>query len=395
MTSRKILYLEPIGGIAGDMFLAAGIDLGISADEIARALGGLNLPGWRFSVRKDVRHSISGTRLDVELAPGATGERTLTEILAMIEKASGIPARAKDRARRVFHVIGEAEAKIHSVPLEQVHFHEVGAIDSIVDICGAAMVLELLGDPEVYAAPPPLGSGMGRSAHGSIPIPAPATLEILRDLPVRFEGVGELTTPTGAALLKALCRMEAPPPLTVEGVGYGLGTKDFADRPNVLRASLGRAAGNPPSAIYVIETNLDDCSPQILGALVEELIERGALDAFVLPATMKKGRPGHLLAAVVSANRKDVIAEVLLTGSTTLGIRSYPVERIELDRRFEEVETRYGRVRIKLGLRGSAVVNAQPEFEDCRQLARQHRVPVKEVQAEALACYRLGRPKPG
>jgi uncharacterized protein (TIGR00299 family) protein len=395
MTSRKVLYLEPIGGIAGDMFLAAGIDLGISADEIARALSGLNLPGWRFSVRKDVRHSISGTRVDVEVEPGTTGERTLSEILALIEKASGIPARAKDRALRVFQVIGEAEAKIHAVPLEQVHFHEVGAIDSIVDICGAAMVLELLGDPEVYAASPPLGSGTGRSAHGPIPIPAPATLEILRDVPVRFEGVGERTTPTGAALLKELCRVQTPPPLIVERVGYGLGTKDFADRPNVLRASLGRATGNPAPTVYVIEANLDDCSPQILGALVEELLERGALDAFVLPATMKKGRPGHLLAAVASADRKDLITEVLLTGSTTLGVRSYPVERVELDRRFEEVETRYGRIRIKLGLRGGAVVNAQPEFEDCRVLARQHQISVKEVQAEALACYRLARPRPG
>jgi uncharacterized protein (TIGR00299 family) protein len=370
------------------MFLAAAIDLGVSVDELAKALSGLNLPAWRFVVRKAARHAITGTHLDVELEHRSAGERSLSEIRGLIDKASDIPARARDRALRIFQLIGEAEAKIHSVPLEQVHFHEVGAVDSIVDVCGAAIALELLGDPEVYAAPPPLGSGTGRSAHGPMPIPAPATLEILRDVPIRFEGVGELTTPTGAALLKALCQVAAPPDLIVERVGYGVGTEDFPDRANVLRASLGRAAGDSSPSIYVVEANLDDCSPQLLGALVEELLERGALDAFVLPATMKKGRPGHLLGALVSAERRDLIADALLSGSTTLGVRYYPVGRIELDRRYEEVETRYGRVRIKVALRDGVAINAQPEFEDCRQLARRHQVPVKEVLAEALACYR-------
>ena len=392
---RGILYLEPIGGIAGDMILAAAIDLGVSAEQIASALSGLNLPGWKFRVSKAMRQAISGTHLEVELPSHGAGKRSLAEIQAMIDNASTLPPRARSRAQQIFQLIGEAEAKIHAVPLEKVHFHELGAIDSIVDICGAAAVLELLGDPEVYSAPPPLGSGTAESTHGAIPIPAPATVEILRGVPVLFEGTGELTTPTGAALLKALCQLQPPPPFIVERVGYGLGTQNLRDRANVLRASLGRPAGERASPLYAFEANLDDCSPQLIGALVEELLEQGALDAFVLPATMKKGRPGHLVGAIVPAERRDAIADVLFSGSTTIGVRFYPVERIELERRLEEVETRYGRIRLKVAHRHGSVVNAQPEFEDCRQLARQHRIPLKEVIAEALACYRRSATKRG
>jgi len=392
---RGILYLEPIGGIAGDMFLAAAIDLGVSAEQIASALSGLNLPGWKFRVSKAMRQAIAGTHLEVELPSRGAGERSLAEIQAMIDNASTLPPRARSRAQQIFQLIGEAEAKIHAVPLERVHFHEVGAIDSIVDICGAAAVLELLGDPEVYSAPPPLGSGTAESTHGAIPIPAPATVEILRGVRVLFEGTGELTTPTGAALLKALCQLQPPPPFIVERVGYGLGTQNLRDRANVLRASLGRPVGDRASPLYAFEANLDDCSPQLIGALVEELLEQGALDAFVLPATMKKGRPGHLVGAIVPAERRDAIADVLFSGSTTIGLRFYPVERIELERRVEEVETRYGRIRLKVAHRHGSVVNAQPEFEDCRQLARQHRIPLKEVIAEALACYRRSATKRG
>jgi uncharacterized protein (TIGR00299 family) protein len=249
------------------------------------------------------------------------------------------------------------------------------------------VVLELLGEPEVYAAPPPLGSGTTRTAHGVIPIPGPATLEILRDVPVRFEGVGELTTPTGAALLKTFCRIGPPPELVVEKVGYGVGTADFTDRPNVLRATLGTLAHGGAAGTYVLECNLDDCSPQVLGFLVERLLELGALDAYVLPATMKKGRPGHLLGAVVGADVRDRVMDALLAESTTLGVRFHRVERTALERESREVETRFGKVRVKLGRRGGKELNAQPEYEDCRALALQHGVPLKQVWAEALAAY--------
>ena len=383
----SVLYLEPVGGIAGDMFLAAAVDLGVEVAKLESALSGLGVSGWRLRTSRAQRHAISGTHLEVEVAEEAShGHRSLPDIRALIHGAGSLSPRAKERALAIFQVLGEAEAKVHGVPLEEVHFHEVGAVDSIVDICGAAVALELLGDPEVIAAPPPLGSGQVKAAHGTIPIPGPATLEILRGVPVRFEGVGELTTPTGAAILKACAKVGPPPELVVERVGYGVGTKDWKDRPNVLRASLARRA-HQASATYVVECNLDDCSPQLLGGILEKLLALGALDAYVLPATMKKSRPGHLLGAVVPAEKREAILAAIFAESTTIGARFYPVERYALDRRWEPVQTRYGEVRVKLALHNGAVLNANPEYEDCKRRADEHGVPVKRVWAEAMTAW--------
>jgi uncharacterized protein (TIGR00299 family) protein len=387
--TRPVLYLEPVGGIAGDMFLASALDLGVPLEALAQALGGLGVPGWKFSVSRTQRHAIEGTHVDVlvDEAKHAHAHHSLADIRALIRSAPSLSAAAKDRALAVFEALGQAEAKVHGMPLDEVHFHEVGAVDSIVDVCGAAVVLDLLGDPEVFVAPPPLGSGTIRSAHGPIPVPGPATLEILREVPVKFEGVGELTTPTGAALVKVLGRVEPPPLLVVEKVGYGVGTKDFADRPNVLRASLGRRATAPTSGMDVVEANLDDCSPQLIATVLDALLEKGAVDVAVLPATMKKGRPGHLVSAVVPREKREAVVEALLEESTTLGVRFHAVERSVLDRSFVEVATPYGAVRVKLGRRGERVLNAQPEFEDCKACAQKAKVPVKQVWAAALAAY--------
>jgi uncharacterized protein (TIGR00299 family) protein len=390
---KKILYLEPVGGIAGDMFLAAAIDLGVSPEELRQRLGSLDLPTWKLSASRAVRHAITGIHVDVEVqATARPGRgRKLSEIRLLIQSAPGFSARVRERALAVFDLIGRVEAKIHDIPLEEVHFHEVGAVDSIVDICGAAVALEMLGDPEMYSAPPPLGSGTVQTAHGNLPIPAPATLAILTETPVRFEGVGELTTPTGAALLKALGQVRAPPEFLLERVGYGVGTRELADRPNVLRASLGRVLDGEGERMLVIETNVDDCSPQLLGGILEELTSLGALDAYVLPATMKKSRPGHLLGAIVPESRKDAIVDALLLQSTTIGVRVQRTERIVLERSFDEVDTPHGTIRIKLAMRNGEVVNAQPEFEDCRQIAQKRGIPVKRVWAEALASYHRPR----
>jgi hypothetical protein len=260
-----------------------------------------------------------------------------------------------------------------------------------VDICGAAVVLELLGNPQVFCTPPPLGSGTTRIAHGVVPVPVPATLELLRDLPVRFEGVGELTTPTGAALVKAFATVGPPPELVIERIGYGVGTKHFRDRANVLRASLGRVSGLAET-LTVLECNLDDCSPQLLGALVETLLARGALDAWIAPVVMKKGRPGHLVGVLTARETKEALVTTLLEETTTLGVRETSVTRTALERRWEPVTTQWGEVRIKLGLRGERVLNATPEFEDCRLVAQRAHVPIKDVQAAAAAAWlaRLG-----
>lgn len=384
---RRILYLEPVGGIAGDMFLAAGIDLGLKPEAIEAALRGLSVPGWKLAVSRAVRHAISGTHLDVVLdTREAHPHRAYSDIRRLIESASTLSPRVKERALAVFRAIGEAEAKVHGVSIDDIHFHEVGAVDSIVDICGAAVVLELLGDPEVHAAPPPLGSGSIRVAHGTMPIPVPTTLELLRDVPVRFEGVGELTTPTGAALLKVLSHIGHPPDFIVEKVGYGVGTKDFKDRPNVLRASLGRMEASRSDGLWVVEANLDDATPQLLGHLVERLLAVDALDAWVTPVVMKKSRPGHLLSALVEGGLRDTVVDTLLRESTTLGVRYHRVERQALERDWVEVETPWGRVRVKRGLRDGAVFNAHPEFEDCRRLAEAAGVPLKQVVAAALVA---------
>lgn len=388
MSDARILYLEPVGGIAGDMFLAAALDLGVPLEDLEGPLRTLQVPGWRFAVKRDARHEITGTHVDVVVdePEGGHEHRGWADIDALIG-ASGLSTGAKDKARRVFRLIGEVEAKIHGTTLDAIHFHEVGAVDSIVDICGAAVALELLGDPTVYAAPPPLGSGTARIAHGVVPVPVPATLELLRDVPVRFEGLGELTTPTGAALLKAFATVAPPPQLVVDKVGYGVGTKDWKDRANVLRATLGRATA-AAGALEVLECNLDDCSPQLLGALVDTLLARGALDAWIAPVVMKKGRPGHLVGVLSRAETKQRLVDTLLEETTTLGVRATAVTRTELERRHESVETPWGPVRVKLGLRAGAVLNATPEFDDCRALAEKAGVPLKDVQAAASAAWR-------
>jgi hypothetical protein len=383
----RILYLEPVGGIAGDMFLGAVLDLGVEKTALEEGLRSLDLGGWRLVASPAQRHGLTGIHVEVVTeSPTSSGHRPLADILRRID-ASQLPQRARARARTIFETIGRVEASIHGVAVEQVEFHEVGAVDSIIDVCGAVLALELLGDPDVCCAPPPLGSGTVETAHGRMPIPTPATLELLEGLPVRFEGVGELTTPTGAALVKVLARVGAPPEMVVERVGYGVGTREMADRPNVLRATLGQPTLGAEAGTFVLETNLDDCSPQLLGTLLELLLDAGALDAWVVPATMKKGRPGHLLGALASGDRRQALVDLVLRESTTLGVRTYPVERTTLARHHVSVETPHGPVRIKVGMRGKEALNAAPEYEDVRALAEASGVPVKQVWAEALAAW--------
>lgn len=388
--SNRVLLLEPVGGIAGDMFLAAAIDLGVSLEALEGPLKTLGLPGWRFVTSRAERHAIVGTHVDVVVdAPEDHPHRGLNDIRTLIE-ASGLSATVKANALKVFQLLGQAEAKVHGTTVESIHFHEVGAVDSIVDICGAALVLELLEYPTVHCTPVPLGSGTTRIAHGVVPVPVPATLELLKHVPVRFEGVGELTTPTGAALVKAFTTVGPPPELVVERIGYGVGTKDFRDRANVLRASLGRTSSNS-NTLCVLECNLDDCSPQVLGALVERALKCGALDAWVAPVVMKKGRPGHLVGILAPLELKSELTQLLFEETTTLGVRETSVQRTALERRWDTVTTPWGEVRVKVGLRGEHVLNATPEFEDCRALAERAAVPLKSVLAAAAAAWSVAQ----
>lgn len=383
----RVLFLEPVGGIAGDMFLASALELGVDVKALEEPLRSLGVPGWKLSLSKAERHAITGTHLDVVLDEKEEHpHRGFRDIEAIVTK-SALPPRAKEVALAIFKNLGEVEAKIHGTTLDAIHFHEVGGVDSIVDICGAALALHLLGWPEVFTTPPPLGSGTIRIAHGTVPIPVPATLELLKDRPVRFEGKGELTTPTGAAILKTVATFSPPPELVVERVGYGVGTKDWPDRANVLRATLGRRTSDTTSTLTVLECNLDDASPQLVGALLETLMSRGALDVWVTPVLMKKSRPGQVLSVLCEPAKRGVLMDTLLLESTSLGVRETHVSRVALERRFDTVQTPYGPVQVKVGLRDGKVVNVAPEFEDCRALAEKAQVPLKDVQQRAVAAW--------
>lgn len=388
--TERVLFLEPIGGLAGDMFLAAALDLGVNLDALVSQLKTLKVPNWELKVTRTERHHLFGTHVDVVVTEPETGHvhRSWKDIDALIA-ASGLSATAKANALKVFRLIGEVEAKIHGTTLDDIHFHEVGAVDSIVDICGAAVVLDLLGNPKVYCAPPPLGSGTIQIAHGVVPVPVPATLALLEGVPVKFEGKGELVTPTGAALIKAFATVSAPPQLIIEKHGYGAGTKDFPDRANLVRMSIGTTtARSEARELVVMECNVDDTSPQLLGALVETLLTRGALDAWIAPVVMKKGRPGHLVGVLTDSTHHDALVDTLLRETTTLGVREYAVSRTELSRRHETVKTPWGEVRVKVGFRGDTVFNQVPEFEDCKALAAKAGVPIKDVQLAALQALK-------
>jgi uncharacterized protein (TIGR00299 family) protein len=399
-----VLWLEPVGGIAGDMFMAAALDLGVPRPDLEAALGALGLPGWRLEVSRAEAGGVAGTHVDVVPTAPQPATRRLAEIRALLA-ASALPPRAKETALALFERIARAEAVVHGIALEEVHFHEVGGLDSIVDVSGAAVVLDLLGWPRVVATPPELGTGFVKTQHGLLPVPPPAVLELLRGLPVRPGGVvGEMVTPTGAALLAGLAELGTPPPFTPRRVGYGVGTKRWPDRPNVLRMTIGEvaatgagagAAGGWRAGVVQLAANLDDCPGQLVARAVEAALEAGALDAWATPCTMKKGRPGLVLEALAPAGRADAVAAVLLAETTTLGVRSWPVERLELERELVPVETAYGSVRVKVGRRPGAgagapgaVLGAHPEYEDCAARARERGVPVKEVMAAALSAWR-------
>jgi len=387
----NLLLLEPVGGIAGDMFLAAALDLGVDRAALEAALATLPLQGFRLEVSRRRDSAIEGTHLDVVVEGEQPHGRRLEEILDLIAR-SGLAPRAKEAARSLFARIGQAEAKVHGVPVGELHFHEVGAVDSIVDLCGAAVVLDLLGWPRVVSAPPELGRGIVRTAHGPVPIPPPAVLEILSGKAVRTGGPqGETVTPTGAAILAELCEIGPAPAIRPARMGYGLGTRTWADRPNVLRMTLGEevregpgAGAVPGEALWVLEANLDDCTGQLLARAIEAALEAGALDAWAAPLTMKKGRPGVLLGALSTEARREAVTAALFAETTTLGVRRHPVEREALERREETVETPYGPVRVKVALRDGRELGAQPEYDDCLARAREEGVPVRAVMAAAL-----------
>jgi hypothetical protein len=379
----KLCYLDAFSGISGDMTVGALVDAGAPADALLEALESL-ATGASFRIEKTKRRGIAASKFRVE-GGDARKHRHLPHILSILD-ASRLSKRGKQNAIAVFQRLGEAEASVHGVPIEKVHFHEVGAIDSIADIAGACQALDLLGVESLACAPINVGSGTVLTEHGVLPVPAPATASLLAGKPVYSRGPAlELTTPTGAALAVTLATdFGSLPPLRIQSIGYGAGDKDFAEHANVLRVLIGEVqSAAEATTVVVLETNIDDSTPEVLGYAMDRLLEQGALDVTLTPLFMKKNRPGTLLSVVARIEDRETLAGIILSETSSLGLRVYQAERRIQARRLVEVETPHGKVRIKVAGSGAFA----PEYEDCRRLAESSGVPLKQVMAEAGHAY--------
>ena len=389
----KIAWFDCFSGASGDMILGALVDAGLDTGALSAELGRLPLTGYRIEAGKAARGGIAATKLSVIVDAHGTRhhhERGLRDILPMIE-ASALPEPVKRDAARIFTRLAEAEGEVHGKPAEEVHFHEVGAVDSIVDIVGAAAGLHLLGVERVGCSPFRLGTGTVTCAHGTLPVPAPATANLLRGMPVVPTDIPfELTTPTGAAILSTLAEcVGAMPPCTIRSVGYGAGTRDIPGRPNVLRVFIADDVESPEGdVVEVVEANVDDMSPEYFGGITERLFKAGALDVWTTPVQMKKGRPGFVIAAIVPLGETISVEEVFFRETTTFGVRIHAARRRKLAREIRTVQTRFGPVRVKLGRLDAKVIRVKPEHDDCARIANERGLPFLDVQAAALVALR-------
>ena len=379
----KICYLDAFSGISGDMTVGALIDAGADSGAVVLALEGLGT-GAKFTIEKTKRCGITASKFRV-IGGHATGHRHLKNILELID-SSALPGSVKQAASAVFQLLGEAEAKVHDISIDKVHFHEVGAVDSICDIVGACAAFDLLDVDEIHSSPVNVGSGTVKTEHGVLPVPAPATAELLTGKPIYSRGPSvELTTPTGAAIAAALVsEFGALPSMQITATGYGAGDKDFQEHANVLRVLIGETSGaQEATTVSVLEANIDDSSPQVLGYAMERLLEAGALDVTLESVLMKKNRPGTLVRVIAKPEAREALAQLIFAETSTLGLRLYSAERRVKERHTLEVETQHGKVRIKVAEDGSYA----PEYEDCRKLARESGVPLKQILAEANLAY--------
>jgi len=384
----KAAYFDCFSGISGDMTLGALVDAGCSLERLREDLKGLKVPGWQISAEKVWKNGMAATHVSVRTKDPQT-HRSLNTILGIIEK-SELGRDVRERASSIFRRLGEAEAAVHDVPIEKVHFHEVGAVDAIVDIVGACIGFSVLGIEEFACSPLNVGGGSAQTAHGVLPVPAPAAARLLLGKPTYSNGVQkELVTPTGAAIVATLCQSFGPqPPLRVQSVGYGAGATDLEGQPNVLRVMVGDSLQHRETQfdeeIRVIEANLDDLNPQVYGYFAEKALAAGALDVFTTAVQMKKGRPGTLLTLLCKPEDARKLTDLVFAETTTFGLRSYTAERRILPREWQRVQTRFGEVRMKIARVNGKVLQVSPEYEDCRKLAEEKKVALREVMDEAM-----------
>jgi uncharacterized protein (TIGR00299 family) protein len=387
----KLAYFDCFSGISGDMTLGALLDAGCDIEQLRAELLGLQVPGWELSAEKVWKNGMAATHARVK-TEDQQKHRSLSTILQIL-RDSKLASSVRDRASAIFQKLGEAEARVHHAPLEKIHFHEVGAVDAIVDIVGACIGFHALGVEKFACSPLNVGGGTVKMAHGILPVPAPATANLLQGKPTYSNGVQrELVTPTGAAIVATLCDSFGPqPPMTVSAIGYGAGTADLEGQPNVLRLMVGEAAEKTvpgyDQEITVIEANLDDMNPQIYGYFQEKALAAGALDVFTTPVQMKKNRPGTLLTVLCQPADSQALMLLIFAETTTFGVRTYSAQRRVLPREFVKVTTSFGEVRVKLSRVNGRILHVSPEYDDCRKLAEEKNVPLQRVISEALRNY--------
>lgn len=403
----RTLYFDCFAGASGDMVLGALLDAGLPIDDLRSALGSLAIEGrWHVHADRVLRAGVSATKFTLhshdhdgnhehhEHHGHPHEHRSLKEIERTIAR-SALSSSGRQKAIELFRRLGEAEAAIHQVPVERIHLHEVGALDSIVDIVGAVFAMEWFGTDDVAVSPLNVGGGTVQCAHGTFPVPAPATARLLTGVPTYSTGaVGELVTPTGALLMTGYAKAYGPmPPMRVDRIGYGAGDRDPAGFPNVLRVFVGERVSTAAQVetIVSLECEIDDMNPQIFGPLMDRLHAAGALDVFYAPVQMKKNRPGTLVTVLAPPDRREAIADLLFHETTTIGVRWQEMSRERLERETVNVATPLGEIRVKVARRAGRIVNAQPEFEDCVRIAHAQGVPIKEVQALALQAYRASQ----
>jgi uncharacterized protein (TIGR00299 family) protein len=389
---KRIAYFDCFAGVSGDMILGALLDAGLKLKDLREMLGCLHLKGYKLGARRVKRGGLSGTKITIRLTPGAGRKlRGPGDILALIHR-SGLSLEVKRAASRVFQELATAEERVHRMKAAEVHFHELGAVDTVIDVVGSITGLFLLGVEEVYSSPLPWNSGSVECAHGTLPLPSPAVTELMKGIKVYpHRVVGEMVTPTGAAILKSCAkRIGYMPAMVVRRVGYGAGEKHFKNWPNLLRLVLGESCETGGGErVTVMETEIDDMSPTHYDYLARKLFERGALDVFMTAVLMKKNRPGHLLTVLCEPALKSPLAELILEESTTLGIRFREEERTILPRVPISVRTRYGTVRVKLAKRPHGEITISPEYDDCAEIASKKNVPLRSVMTSAMCAAEI------
>ncbi len=389
-------YFDCVNGAAGDMIVAALLDAGASLESLQAGLGTLKIDGYELHVHKVNQQGLQATRFDVKLTRPQTHHRHLRQIVSLIRAAS-ISVRVQDQACRIFERLAQVEAEVHGCAIDEVHFHEVGAVDAVIDIVGACLALEQLQIERVICSPIPVGSGTVSCDHGVLPIPAPATAALLVGVPVAdSDETGELTTPTGAAILTTWAEtFRSIPSMTLRRIGYGAGARPGRTRPNVLRVLIGEELQKGGSEeVVVLETNIDDQSPELLAHTAERLMEQGALDVTFQPIIMKKGRPATTLSVMCRPDQVEQMEALIFSETTTFGVRRSRWQRTTLERTHQTVVLAEGTVRIKIGSQGERIFTAAPEFEDCRRLAEETGMSVKQVMAEAMVRWHQDQHKP-